>query len=481
VARPLRGREALDLSAIAVPLRLPARPPAPVTAGRIGNITAALVVLVLAVGVRNFFYAVTALTCIGLLWLVAGFWNPRMGLIGVGLLCTTDALTRNFLLTGDLLRWNSFNYLLLLVSAISLKRLLRWKDLPIRLLEFLLVLLVIGLAYSEDRMEGAQHILNATAFFGIMALVERVGRSDQAWVSMGVVCSIAGAFGGLIFFLHDSVQRQINPNSFAYFPLTALLTGLFALGRPNVGRMTRVLLLLLAAVNAGWIFLSGSRGTSIVALFGLLYGLSRARRALTAIVLAGAMLVAGLAVVDLFGEQAERSTQRINKLLDTRYSLAGRTSGRWDIARAGWYIFLDHPVSGVGTGAFAVNWKRLTGVSGLSMYGWGREVQAHSGWIKVLAENGAPGFLLFAAFVLSFAWCGFRGGGNVWPLGLLTTITWTVALLTTEFQPKGLWFLAAGTVLFLRRSPVRERRPALVAPARKEPRLRLEIVEPSHG
>jgi O-antigen ligase len=434
------------------------------------------VVLLFAAGLRNFYAAVTAVTLIGLVALFAGYFRPNLGLIGVGILCTIDPLTRNFLLTGDLLRWNSFNYLLLLVSALSLKRLLRWRDTPIRLLEALLLLLAIGMLYTEDRMEGAQHVLNATAFFGILVIVERAGRSDQAWVSMGVVCATVGAFGGLIFYVNDEVQRSINPNSFAYFPLTALLMAIFAIGRRNISRTTRVTLLLLAAVNAGWIFLSGSRGTSLVAIVGLLYGLSRARRPLTALLLAGGMLAAGLLVVDLFGERAERSTQRISKLLDTRYSLAGRTSGRWDIARAGWYIFLDHPVSGVGTGGFAVNWKRLTGVSGLSMYGWGREVQAHSGWIKVLAENGAAGFLLLGAFVLSFAWCGFRGGGrDVWPLGLLTTVTFIVALLATEFQPKGLWFLAAGTVLFLRRAPVREPRPIRLSPS--APAIRLQVAE----
>jgi O-antigen ligase len=434
-----------------------------------------VVVVLLAAGLRNFNFAVTAVTMVGLIALVAGFWRPHLGLIGAGVLCTVDALTRNFLLTGDLLRWNSFNYLLLLVSAISLKRLLRWHDTPIRLLEALLLLLAIGMLYTEDRMEGAQHILNATAFFGIMTIVERAGRSDQAWVSTGVVCATVGAFGGLIFFMHETAQRLINPNSFAYFPLTALLTAIFAIGRRNISRLTRVTLMLLAAVNAGWIFLSGSRGTAAVAVVGLLYGLSRARRPLTALILAAGMLAAGVLVVDLFGEQAERSTQRISKLLDTRYSLAGRTSGRWDIARAGWYIFLEHPVNGVGTGGFAINWKRLTGVSGLSMYGWGREVQAHSGWIKVLAENGAPGFLLLAAFVLSFAWLGFRGGGGVWPLGLLTTVTFTVALLSTEFQPKGLWFLASATVLFLRRAPPRERRPLLWTES--APPSRLQIAE----
>jgi hypothetical protein len=422
----------------------------------------ALVVLLLAAGLRSFNIAVTALTLLGLVALFAGYSRPHLGLIGAGILCTVDSLTRNFLLTGDLLRWNSFNYLLLLVSGSrssgSCTGATRRSDCSRR---------CSCSSPSECPHRGphggAQHILNAAAFFGIMVIVERAGRSDQAWVSMGIVCATAGAFGGLIFYIDDTVQRSINPNSFAYFPLTALLTAIFAIGRHNIGRFTRVTLLLLAAVNAGWIFLSGSRGTSLVAIVGLLYGLSRARRPLTAFVLAGAMLAAGSLVVDLFGAQAERSTQRISKLLDTRYSLAGRTSGRWDIARAGWYIFLDHPVNGVGTGAFSINWKRLTGVSGLSMYGWGREVQAHSGWVKVIAENGAPGALLLAAFVLSFAWCGFRGGGRgVWPLGLLTTVTFTVALLATEFQPKGLWFLAAGTGLVLRRAPVRERLPLVL-------------------
>jgi O-antigen ligase len=463
------------LSAVAVPLRPRPLPAKPLTAGRSGRAMVAVVLVLLAAGLRNFNFAVTAVTLAGLIALIAGFRRPHLGLIGAGILCTVDALTRNFLLTGDLLRWNSFNYLLLLVSAVSLKRLLHWRDTPIRLLEVLLLLLAIGMIYTEDRLEGAQHILNATAFFGIMVIVERAGRSDQAWVSTGVVCATVGAFGGLIFFLHESAQRLINPNSFAYFPLTALLTAIFAIGRRNISRLTRIALMLLAAVNAGWIFLSGSRGTSAVAVVGLLYGLSRARRPLTAVILAAGMLAAGVLVVDLFGEQAERSTQRINKLLDTRYSLAGRTSGRWDIARAGWYIFLEHPVNGVGTGAFAINWKSLTGVSGLSMYGWGREVQAHSGWIKVLAENGAPGFLLLSAFVLSFAWLGFRGGGGVWPLGLLTTVTFTVALLSTEFQPKGLWFLAAGTVLFLRRAPVRERRPVIWTES--APPMRLQVAE----
>jgi O-antigen ligase len=464
------------LSAVALPLRPRPLPEKPLTAGRSGRVMVAVVVVLLAAGLRNFNFAVTAVTLAGLIALVAGFRRPHLGLIGAGILCTVDPLTRSFLLTGDLLRWNSFNYLLLLIVAVSLKRLLHWRDTPIRLLEALLLVLAVGLIYSEDHREGVQHILNAAAFFGIMVIVERAGRSDQAWVSTGVVCATAGAFGGLIFFLHDTAQRLINPNSFAYFPLTALLTAIFAIGRQNVSRLTRVSLMLLAAVNAGWIFLSGSRGTSLVAIVGLLYGLSRARRPLTAVILAVGMFAAGLLVVDLFGEQAERSTQRINKLLDTRYSLAGRTSGRWDIARAGWYIFLDHPVTGVGTGAFAVSWKRLTGVSGLSMYGWGREVQAHSGWIKVLAENGAVGFLLLSAFVLSFAWCGFRGGGrNLWPLGLLTTVTWIGALLATEFQPKGLWFLAAGTVLFLRRAPVRERRPALWTES--APPIRLQVAE----
>jgi len=97
------------LSAVALPLRPRPLPAKPLTAGRSGRAMVAVVLVLLAAGLRNFNFAVTAVTLAGLIALIAGFRRPHLGLIGAGILCTVDALTRNFLLTGDLLRWNSYS------------------------------------------------------------------------------------------------------------------------------------------------------------------------------------------------------------------------------------------------------------------------------------------------------------------------------------------------------------------------------------
>jgi hypothetical protein len=62
--------------------------------------------------------------------------------------------------------------------------------------------------------------------------------------------------------------------------------------------------------------------------------------------------------------------------------------------------------------------------------------------------------VLLAAFILSFTAAGLtspiRGAAS---LGLLVTITISTALLSTEFQSKGVWFLAAGATVVLSLRP----------------------------
>jgi O-antigen ligase len=110
---------------------------------------------------------------------------------------------------------------------------------------------------------------------------------------------------------------------------------------------------------------------------------------------------------------------------------------------AGWQMFIDNPL-GVGTGGFGTRFSsaeyKLTS----------KDLQAHSAWIKTLAENGILGISVLAGFVGSFAKAGWRRRGEGhFPLGCLVTIAFVVAFLSTEFQGKGLWFLAAAvTSLF---------------------------------
>jgi O-antigen ligase len=161
-----------------------------------------------------------------------------------------------------------------------------------------------------------------------------------------------------------------------------------------------------------------------------------------------------------FSQMQERATFRLFKLFTTdqplsgNYSLSSRTSGRSDLAIGGFYIFEAHPM-GVGTGSFKLAWKNLDRHDNMGDYARGELRAAHSGWVKVLAENGVLGILLLAAWVGSFAYGALRTRKRTLRrLGFLTSLALAAALLSTEFQSKGLWYLAAGATVFLQRDSV---------------------------
>jgi hypothetical protein len=58
-------------------------------------------------------------------------------------------------------------------------------------------------------------------------------------------------------------------------------------------------------------------------------------------------------------------------------------------------------------------------------------------------------------FVFSFGVVGMRQRSwALWRLGMLTTFVLAAAFISSEFQTKGLWFLAAGAITFLQRDRV---------------------------
>ncbi|HKC25214.1 MAG TPA: O-antigen ligase family protein, partial [Thermoanaerobaculia bacterium] len=236
---------------------------------------------------------------------------------------------------------------------------------------------------------------------------------------------------------------------------------------------SRAVLLALAAVNFGWVFLSASRGTFFVALvlalyvLGLALGASRTRdgriRAGAVAGLLAAVVVAGW-LGSLVSDRAAQSVERLTKLFDSERSLANRTSGRSDLARIGWEIFQRHPF-GIGTGEFVESAADYGAKESLSVFHEGqRELQAHSVWVKTLAENGVPGILALAAFVASFAVAGWRRReAGVLGLGVLASVVLALAFLSTEFQAKGIWLFAAAVIVVLKQGRWRRLRRAVVA------------------
>lgn len=440
------------------PRRPLGRPTVPQTGKWWGPLFSLFVVLVWAASfVVGFQVALTIIEAVGLLTLVVGLVNPRLGMVGITMLCVIDGPARVYLLTGGVMRWNTLNYWLLLTMLLYLPFLVRLRDRHSILLTALVGLLVVDLSITNNLVDGVQHILGIFITFGLLIYFARAGTDKRMWFWISAIAGLTGALGGLSWFFQRLHLPQINENAWAMFPCTALFA--ICLGFPYAVSMKRgqATLLSLAVVNLMWIFLSGSRGTLLIGACCVIVLLltMRGLRQRTVAIVSGALIIVVAAAH--FSQMQERAMFRIFKLFTTdqplsgNYSLSSRTSGRSDLAIGGFYIFEEHPM-GVGTGSFKIAWKNLDRHDNMGDYARGELRAAHSGWVKVLAENGVLGILLLAAWVGSFAYGALRTRKRVLRrLGLLTSVALAAALLSTEFQSKGLWYLAAGATVFLER------------------------------
>lgn len=397
----------------------------------------------------GFSLGLTLLTSLGALAVLVGVWKPNLGFLGVSVMCALDGLSRNYLLTGGLLRWNTFSYLLALALLLKGGWLFRCRWLPVRSATVLLVILLVYLPISNDIPVGISHIVGFASVFGLIHYARRGFLDTARFCEAAFVTAFLTAAGGLVFLLRKNELAYINPNAYSFFPLT----GLFAVSSvaPLLRLQTKWLLgmVLLAVTNAGLVYLTGSRGGFLLAvacLLCLVAALPSMRQRL-ALVGAGALIGAGLLLK--FEAEREYVTHRLDKSFDSaEYGVTSRTSGRSDLVLVGWKIFLDHPL-GVGTGSFANEYAVASVREGAS-FGVGVAKAAHACWIKMLTECGVLGFGVMVWFVSSFAVVGWRVRRSGSPLpGLLTTVVLATAFFTTEFHAKSLWYLCAVTTVIL--------------------------------
>ena len=379
---------------------------------------------------------------VSLLMGMAGLRWKSVGILGIALMCTLDALTRNFLATGGIWRWNTLNYWLLVVILVNFPTVLRFHDIHSRLLQVFLVFMGLMLSISLFVSSGIQDILNIGVVFGILISFMWVVREKKAWFWVGIVCGTAGFLGGAMYYLQIENLQYINPNSWSHFPLTALFAICLAMGEAVKLKQGRTVLILLAAANVVWIFLSGSRGSLLTSFVCVLYLVVVIR----SITWTTFFIGIGLATLFWFSnfllDQQVYAINRFEKMFDQSYTLAERTSGRTELLNTGWQIFLEQPL-GIGTGSFRY------GAALLNIPG-GRAQPAHSAWIKTLAENGVLGMFIFTAWVCSFAIAGLRSkDSEKKALGVFTTLILIVSFVSKEFQGKDIWFLVAGAVVML--------------------------------
>jgi hypothetical protein len=444
----------------------------PSPGARFGKVLVIVILVTWTAGaVLGFQTSLFILTVVGFLTAVFGLKRPAVGLLGVSILCTLDSVTRLFLLTGGLWRYNTFNYWLLIVMLLSIPFILGRHDTQSRLLEFLVLLLAVELVFSSDPAGGIQHVLNVATIFGLLVYLSRAPRTAEQWYWVAVVNGLLAGMGSLLFYVREESLPEVNPNAWSFFPLTAIfcITLSFAVPGNRKGRLLRALL---AGLNGAWVFLSGSRGSFLIAVCCFVFIVVQLGRSGRMVPILGVVAAVAIVIASEFGGQESYAVHRFNSLFDPRRPMTNRTSGRSDLATGGWRIFIDHPL-GVGTGGFPEAWKDLPNREGLSGFREGEFSQAHSGWIKVLTENGVPGIVLLGGYVLSFAVVGWRRRSrDAFLLGLLVTVSLSVAFLADEFQGKGLWFLAATAMTFLSfwRTPGSQPRPRERAPGPQDRR-----------
>ncbi|HET7604079.1 MAG TPA: hypothetical protein VFK36_13735, partial [Gemmatimonadales bacterium] len=296
---------------------------------RVGAMYVAAIVAAAAAGlVLGLRVSVFLWTALGFASAVAGIRRPMLGLFGIGMLCTLDPLMTSLVFTGGLLRWNTLNYGLLLVTILWSPLIVRRRDAPLRLILLCSGLLAVELLYSQTPARGMQDLLGMISILGIFAYCARRRLRGEDWYWLGVICGVLAAAAGLLHAIQLDGLPVINPNARSALPLSGLFALCLALPFANARRRGALWLSLLAAIALVSVFLSGSRGAMLVAAACASYMLAALEslgRRLTLISIACVVVVA--AAVQ-FSDLQEYALGRVHLLFDRQTSLVDRTSHR---------------------------------------------------------------------------------------------------------------------------------------------------------
>jgi hypothetical protein len=408
--------------------------------------------------------------------LLIGARHPTAAALAMTCVVVLDGHAADFLqpalarVTGGLWRYNTIGFAFVVLAVMGARTALSRPDPHTRLALALAAFMALSLAWSPDRLRGAQLVLDVVPFFGMVCLFARIADDPEAWYWMGIVGGTLAAGAGLAYLMTLSQIPHTNPNVSVFVPIAGLVAVCLAFAGGARSPAQQYALAGLAIINGLWAFLSTSRGGLLTAALCLAFIAFQIRsRRRRGVILAGTVVL-GVVVTSFFAPLQQTAVQRLSLLFDPTAAARTRTSGRSDLALGSWEIFTQHPF-GVGTGGFEPTWATLGSVGGQRQFmRSGQQFAAHAGWMRVLAENGFIGFGMLGVFVASFAVAGIRRGGRTARnLGLLAAGGLGVSLVTTEFHLKGLFFLAAGAAAALHAMPL----DLDAAPARVRRRLSL--------
>ena len=238
-------------------------------------------------------------------------------------------------------------------------------------------------------------------------LFRRLEISDQSIIAL-LTCSVAILFVDMTIDLARGVDfsiKGINRNGLG--PIQLCLSGIlffYVVGRSD--KPWRWLALAGFCLGTATVLFSQSRTTwASMLLVGCLFAFYFARR-LPAwqrlILIMGVMsILYGAASLPIVSKRINYAISDITAYISNDGSDdtgLGSASMRIELWKTGWYIFLEHPVTGVGVGGFQLmameNWERYQVHNTVVQFKY-----VHNQYLAALATRGVPGLILFLLFM----------------------------------------------------------------------------------
>jgi putative inorganic carbon (HCO3(-)) transporter len=359
------------------------------------------------------------------------------------------------------------------------------------------VIVWLSLAWARDTALGEQRGLAITKAFVIYALVllltgSRKELRQGAWTllvaaalvgGLGVFQALAGTydqtFAGLARVEYAHIYGRVfepriagpvgDPNFFAQMLIPAVPIGLL-LGQSAASVRERAAAFGSVGVVTAAVVMTYSRGGAlalgvVLALWLLGQGVSARRLAVGA----GAIALLILLLPSDFARRLTTFRQFLPGGGDV-LRLDSSFEQRRVLVTTAWHMFLDHPLTGVGAGNYAVHYRPYTEETGsvvLEYEEFDRPHFPHNLYLEIAAETGLLGLIAFAA-VLATCFVYLRrarvafGGAGDWSSASLATgvqlalIGYLVSSLFLHGDfPRSLWLLFGFCAALCRLAPTR--------------------------
>jgi putative inorganic carbon (HCO3(-)) transporter len=306
------------------------------------------------------------------------------------------------------------------------------------------VVLALATAVHNNGATGQGVVLRYAGFIAVLLVLADVLRGPLSPARLGrayvLACTVA-AFCGLLTFALGGDRRAggpvADPNDFAFLlvPAVALAIGLRGQARRRWPWDVATVLLVVAVL--GTLSRGALVGLAVMALLALVAGLVRLRAAAgLAILVAGVVAV----VVSVVPGLVSTSLQQKGQVADQNIS------ERLDLWEAAGRMTVEHPVLGLGPGAFALHHDQYT-TSLPDDVNHPLDV-AHNTWLEVSSELGTLGLLAFLAILVTAfaaAWSTWRRRRDPLAAAIGVALVGTAAAgsFVTEQYYLPLWLLAA--------------------------------------